>query len=74
MKVIEIMKFCKGLLTSLTTELYIMVNGPKMAIEMEKELKFGKMAVNLLAIGETTKPMVKVDSFMLMVMSMKEIG
>jgi hypothetical protein len=51
-----------------------MVNGPKMAIEMEKELKFGKMAVNLLAIGETTKPMVKVDSFMLMVMSMKEIG
>jgi len=74
MRVIEIKKFCKGHLMNSITELYITVNGPKMVIEMEKELKFGKMGVNLLVIGEMTKLTVKEDSFMLMVTFMKEIG
>jgi len=38
-----------------------MVNGRKTVIEMVKELRFGKMAVNLLVIGEMTKPMEKED-------------
>jgi hypothetical protein len=74
MRVVEIKKFCKGHLMNSITELYIMVNGLKMVIEMEKELKFGKMGVNLLVIGEMTKLTVKEDSFMLMVTFMKEIG
>jgi len=61
MRVTEIKKFSKGHLTSLITVPYITVNGPKTVIEMEKEHRFGKMAVNLLAIGEMTKPTEKVD-------------
>jgi len=61
MRVTEIKKFFKGHLTSWITELYIMVNGRKTVIEMVKELRFGKMAVNLLVIGEMTKPMEKED-------------
>ena len=51
-----------------------MVNGPKMAIEMEKELKYGKMVVNLLGIGEMTKQMEKDVLFMQTVMYMKATG
>lgn len=58
---IETEKFYKGLLTNLITVLFITVNGRKMVIEMEKEHKYGKMEVNLLAIGEMTKPTEKVD-------------
>ena len=54
-------KFFKGLLTNLITVLFTTVNGQKMVIEMAKEHKFGKMEVNLLAIGEMTKPMERVD-------------
>lgn len=61
MRAIEIKKFCKGHLTNWITVRYITANGQKTVIEMVKELKFGKMAVNLLDIGETTKPMGKVD-------------
>ena len=60
-RVTEIKKFSKGHLKSLIMVPYITVNGLKTVIEMEKELKFGKMAVNLSAIGEMTKPTEKVD-------------
>ena len=46
---------------NLITVQYITVNGLKTVIEMEKEHKFGKMEVNLLAIGEMTKRTEKVD-------------
>jgi len=41
---------------SLTMEQSIMGNGPKMAIERENALKSGRMAVNMLVTGRTTKP------------------
>ena len=74
MRVIEIKKFFKGHLMNLITEQYITVNGPKMAIEMEKELRYGKMAVNLSDIGEMTKLTGKEDLFMQTVMCMKATG
>ena len=61
MRVTEIKKFSKGHLTSLITVPFITVNGQKTVIEMAKEHRFGKMAVNLSVIGEMTKPTEKVD-------------
>ena len=51
-----------------------MVNGPKMAIEMAREPKFGKMAVSTLVTGKMIKQSVKADLFMLMVTYTKESG
>ena len=45
-----------------------------MAIEMAKELKFGKMAASMLDTGKMIKRLVKADSFMPMGMSTKESG
>ena len=54
--------------------LFIMVNGPKTAIERAKALKSGRTVANMLATGRMIKPMEKEDSFMLMVMYMKVSG
>lgn len=51
-----------------------MDNGQRMALEKEKELKFGKMAPNSLGTGKTIWQMVKVDWYMLMVIITRDSG
>lgn len=51
-----------------TMEPFITVNGLKKAIEKVKEPRFGRTEANTQGIGPTIWPMVKVDSFMPMVM------
>ena len=74
LKVSVILRYFRDHHMSLIMELSIMDSGQKMVIEMEKELRFGKMAVSLLATGVTTRLTVKDDLFMLMAMYTKEIG
>ena len=40
----------------------------------EKELRYGKMALNILVTGNKTRQMARADLYMLMAMCMKEIG
>jgi len=60
-RVTETVKFSKDHPTSLITAPSTTANGLKMVTEMEKEHRSGKMEVNLLGTGGTTKPMEKVD-------------
>ena len=56
------------------TEQFIWVNGIKMVLEKEEELRFGKMVVNTLDIGKMIKPTGKGVLSMLMVTFTKVNG
>ena len=59
---------------SLITEQFTKVSGPRKASVMVREFKSGRTVASMRATGRTTWPTAEVDSFILMVTSMKESG